>query len=54
MLLGEWIQYCRVHSLMIKITEPAEQEQILHSAKVFYQLYAGIFRSLDVDMALAA
>ena len=41
-------------SLMDKITDAGEQEQIIHSAKMFYQLYANIFRSLPTDVALAA
>jgi len=41
-------------SLMEKITDPDEQEQIIHSAKMFYRLYANIFRSLPNDVALTA
>jgi pyrroloquinoline quinone (PQQ) biosynthesis protein C len=41
-------------SLMDKITDVGEQEQIVHSAKMFYRLYANIFRSLPTDVALAA
>lgn len=41
-------------SLMDKITNRDEQEQIIHSAKMFYQLYANIFRSLPTDVAMAA
>jgi len=41
-------------SLMNKITDPDEQEQIIHSAKMFYQRYANIFRSLPTDVAMAA
>ena len=33
--------------LMNRIDQPADQEQIIHSAKVFYKLYGDIFRSLD-------
>ncbi|MDR2155365.1 MAG: iron-containing redox enzyme family protein [Burkholderiaceae bacterium] len=33
--------------LMNRITDPAEQELIVHSASVFYQLYGNIFRALD-------
>jgi len=40
--------------LMNQITEPAEREQIVHSAKVFYHLYANIFRSLTPELARAA
>jgi hypothetical protein len=32
---------------MNRIEDPAEQVQIIHSAKVFYRLYGDIFRSLD-------
>ncbi len=41
-------------SLMDRITDAKEQEQIIHSAKMFYQLYANIFRSLPTDIAIAA
>jgi len=41
-------------SLMVKITDRDEQDQIIHSAKMFYQLYANILRALSVDIALAA
>jgi pyrroloquinoline quinone (PQQ) biosynthesis protein C len=41
-------------SLMAMMTDPAEQEQIVHSARMFYRLYADIFRSLPTDVALAA
>jgi pyrroloquinoline quinone (PQQ) biosynthesis protein C len=41
-------------SLMERIDDPDEQEQIIHSAKMFYRLYANIFRSLPSDVAMAA
>lgn len=41
-------------SIMDRITDPNEQEQIVHSARMFYRLYANIFRSLPTDVALAA
>jgi pyrroloquinoline quinone (PQQ) biosynthesis protein C len=41
-------------SLMERITDPEEQAQIIHSARMFYRLYANIFRSLTADIALAA
>ena len=41
-------------SLMNKISDADDQEQIIHSAKMFYQLYADIFRALATDVALAA
>ena len=41
-------------SLMDRMTDADEQEQIIHSAKMFYQLYANIFRSLPSDVAIAA
>ena len=41
-------------SLMSKITDTDEQEQIVHSARMFYRLYADIFRNLPRNVALAA
>jgi pyrroloquinoline quinone (PQQ) biosynthesis protein C len=41
-------------SLMEKIDDADTQEQIIHSAKMFYRLYAGIFRSLPNAVAIAA
>jgi pyrroloquinoline quinone (PQQ) biosynthesis protein C len=41
-------------SLMERINDADEQEQIIHSAKMFYRLYANIFRSLPSDVAMAA
>jgi len=41
-------------SLMERITAADDQEQIIHSAKMFYRLYAGIFRSLPDAVAIAA
>lgn len=41
-------------TLMKQIIDPDEQRQIIHSAKMFYQLYANIFRTLTTDLALAA
>ncbi len=41
-------------SLMDRITDPAEQEQIIHSARMFFRLYANIFRTLPSDVAMAA
>jgi pyrroloquinoline quinone (PQQ) biosynthesis protein C len=41
-------------SLMDRISDPADQDQIVHSAKMFYRLYADIFRTLGTDVALAA
>lgn len=41
-------------SLMNKISDKGDQEQIIHSAKMFYRLYADIFRTLTADVALAA
>ncbi|MBM6549517.1 TenA family transcriptional regulator [Marinomonas ostreistagni] len=34
-------------NLMNKITDPQEQDLIVHSAKVFFTLYANIFRQLE-------
>ena len=39
-------------NLMNKIDDPAEQSQIIHSAKVFYTLYGNIFRSLTAQPAM--
>ena len=41
-------------SLMERISNSADQDQIIHSSKMFYRLYAGIFRSLAPDLAVAA
>ena len=35
--------------LMNQITDPAEQDLIIHSAKRFYYLYGNIFRSLTEE-----
>ena len=40
--------------LMNKISGEEDQEQIIHSARMFYRLYADIFRSLPNTVALAA
>lgn len=34
-------------NLMNKITDKNEQDQIIHSAKMFFKLYANIFREID-------
>jgi pyrroloquinoline quinone (PQQ) biosynthesis protein C len=41
-------------TLMNKISDKDDQDQIVHSAKMFYRLYADIFRTLTTDVALAA
>lgn len=41
-------------NLMDRITDEEEQALIIHSARVFYQLYANIFRTLPAEMAKAA
>ena len=41
-------------SLMNRISDQGDQEQIIHCAKIFYRLYADIFRSLTPGVALAA
>ena len=41
-------------SLMDRIEEPADQEQIIHSARIFFRLYADVFRTLPADIAVAA
>lgn len=40
-------------NLMNKITDKHEQDQIIHSAKMFFKLYANIFRELDHETAQA-
>lgn len=40
-------------NLMNKITDKNEQNQIIHSAKMFFKLYANIFRELDNTAAQA-
>ena len=40
--------------LMNRIDDVNDQEQIIHSARMFYRLYAGIFRSIGTGIALAA
>ena len=40
-------------NLMNKITDKNEQDQIIHSAKMFFKLYANIFRELDNTAAQA-
>lgn len=41
-------------SLMNRISDEKDQEQIIHSAKMFYRLYGDIFRTLKQEVALAA
>ena len=41
-------------ALMQRITDQEEQDQIIHSARMFYRLYANLFRTLNADVALAA
>jgi len=38
-------------SLMHRISEGTDQDQIIHSARMFYRLYANIFRSLTTSTA---
>lgn len=38
--------------LMNQIDDPAEQQQIIHAARAFYQLYGNVFRELAPDQAL--
>lgn len=40
-------------SLMNRITDPAEQQQIIHCAKVFYHLYGNIFHSVKPEQITA-
>jgi pyrroloquinoline quinone (PQQ) biosynthesis protein C len=39
--------------LMDKITDPADQQQIIHSANCFYRLYGDIFRNLTPAHGIA-
>lgn len=41
-------------SLIDRISDEHDQQQIVHSAKMFYRLYADIFRTLKTETALAA
>lgn len=41
-------------SLMDRIEDPADQEQIINSARMFFRLYADVFRTLPVEIAVAA
>jgi len=41
-------------NLMNRITDSDEQALIVHAARVFYQLYANIFRTLSTQLARAA
>jgi hypothetical protein len=38
---------------MDQITDPAEQQQIIHSANCFYRLYGDIFRTLTPEHGIA-
>lgn len=40
-------------SLINRVNDPVAQQQIVHSAKVFYQLYGDIFRSLNTHAKVA-
>jgi pyrroloquinoline quinone (PQQ) biosynthesis protein C len=49
------IEHCAFFAtLMGKITDRGEQDCIVHSARMFYRLYADIFRTLPTSVALAA
>ena len=49
------IEHCAFfESLMERMTDPADQQQIIHSARMFYRLYAEIFRTLPAGVARAA
>jgi len=49
------LQHIRfLEDLMNRIALPADQQQIIHSSKMFYRLYANIFRSLGTEQVLAA
>lgn len=40
--------------LMNKVSAEKDQQQIIHSAKMFFRLYADIFRSIPAQVSLAA
>ncbi len=49
------VEHCAFfEKLMARITDPADQESILHAARMFYRLYGDIFRTLPDTVALAA
>lgn len=48
----EHIQF--FEKLMNRVTDSEDQQQVIHSAKMFYQLYGNIFRTLPANIALAA
>ena len=49
------VEHCAFfESLMEKITDREDQDCIVHSARMFYRLYADIFRTLPTDVAQAA
>jgi pyrroloquinoline quinone (PQQ) biosynthesis protein C len=49
------IEHCAFfESLMAKVADRDDQDDIIHCAGMFYRLYAGIFRSLAGDVAMAA
>jgi long-chain acyl-CoA synthetase len=49
------VEHCAFfESLMARIVAEDEQAQIIHSASMFYRLYANIFRTLPAEVALAA
>jgi pyrroloquinoline quinone (PQQ) biosynthesis protein C len=49
------VEHCAFfETLMERVTDTEDQDQIIHSAQMFYRLYADIFRTLPTDIALAA
>ena len=49
------IEHCAFfETLMNRITDTDEQDRIVHSARMFYRLYANVFRTLPSCVALAA
>jgi long-chain acyl-CoA synthetase len=49
------IEHCAFfESLMGRIEDPADQDCVVHKARMFYTLYANIFRSLPEGVAQAA
>jgi pyrroloquinoline quinone (PQQ) biosynthesis protein C len=49
------VEHCAFfETLMERITDRSQQDRIIHCAKMFYRLYADIFRTLTPDVAMAA
>jgi pyrroloquinoline quinone (PQQ) biosynthesis protein C len=49
------VEHCAFfESLMARVTKAEDQQQIIHSANMFYHLYANVFRTLPTNISLAA